>query len=66
MLARHVKTRTLAVAAVAAMLLVGAAAQAADYTAKLAYVAQPSNPFHTAMEYFAEKVAEKTGGALPG
>ena len=36
----------------------------ATYTAKLAYVAQPSNPFHAAMESLAKKVSEKTNGAL--
>jgi tripartite ATP-independent transporter DctP family solute receptor len=39
-------------------------AQAADFTAKLAYVAQPSNPFHKGMEYFAQKVTEKTKGRV--
>ena len=39
-------------------------ANAADFTAKLAYVAQPTNPFHKGMEYFAQKVTEKTGGKV--
>lgn len=39
-------------------------ASAAEFTAKLAYVAQPTNPFHKGMEYFAEKVKEKTGGKV--
>lgn len=33
---------------------------AAEYTIKLAYVAQPTNPFHKGMEYFAQKVDEKS------
>jgi len=37
---------------------------AATYTAKLAYVAQPTNPYHAAMEFFAKKVSEKSGGAI--
>ena len=37
---------------------------AAEFTAKLAYVAQPSNPFHKGMEIFAQRVAEKTGGKV--
>lgn len=37
---------------------------AADFTAKLAYVAQPTNPFHNGMEYFARKVTEKTNGRV--
>jgi tripartite ATP-independent transporter DctP family solute receptor len=39
-------------------------ASSATYTAKLAYVAQPSNPFHAGMEYLAKKVSEKTKGSL--
>jgi TRAP-type transport system periplasmic protein len=42
----------------------GMSANAADFTAKLAYVAQPTNPFHKGMEFFAQKVAEKTGGKV--
>lgn len=45
-------------------LLIAPAAEAAEYTAKLAYVAQPSNPFHAGMEYFAKKVAEHSKGAI--
>lgn len=37
---------------------------AATYTVKLAHVAQPTNPFQKAMEYFAEKVTEKSKGAM--
>jgi len=37
---------------------------AAEFTAKLAYVAQPTNPFHKGMELFADKVKEKTGGRV--
>lgn len=37
---------------------------AAEFTAKLAYVAQPTNPFHKGMEFFADKVKEKTGGRV--
>ncbi len=37
---------------------------AAEYTIKLAYVAQPTNPFHKGMEYFAQKVAEKSKGRI--
>ena len=37
---------------------------AADYTIKLAYVAQPTNPFHKGMEYFAQKVAEKSNNRI--
>jgi tripartite ATP-independent transporter DctP family solute receptor len=37
---------------------------AAGTTIKLAYVAQPANPYHKAMEVFAQKVQEKSGGAL--
>ncbi len=44
--------------------LFAAPAIAATYTAKLAYVAQPTNPYHAAMEYFAKKVAEKSRGAI--
>jgi len=33
-------------------------------TIKLAYVAQPTNPYHPAMEFFAKKVQEKSKGAL--
>lgn len=40
------------------------ALSAAEFTAKLAYVAQPTNPFHKGMEVFAQKVAEKTGGRV--
>ncbi len=36
----------------------------AKYTVKLAYVAQPMNPFHPAMEHFAKKVEEKSKGAI--
>src|SRR4051812_18219473 len=39
-------------------------ASAADYTIKLAYVAQPTNPFHKGMEYFAQKVAEKSNNRI--
>src|SRR5437762_2490276 len=35
-------------------------AVAAEYIIKLAYVAQPTNPFHKGMEYFAQKVDEKS------
>ena len=44
--------------------LLGAAgpAAAAEYTVKLAYVAQPTNPFHAGMEYLAKRVAEKSSG----
>jgi len=39
-------------------------AGAAEYTVKLAYVAQPSNPFHAGMEYLAKQVAERSKGAI--
>jgi tripartite ATP-independent transporter DctP family solute receptor len=39
-------------------------AVSAEFTAKLAYVAQPTNPFHKGMEHFAQKVKEKTGGRV--
>src|SRR5262245_45747538 len=48
----------------AAMVAWGMSANAADFTAKLAYVAQPTNPFHKGMEFFAQKVADKTGGKV--
>lgn len=50
----------IAVATFTSTLSVGAA----DFTAKLAYVAQPTNPFHKGMEFFAQKVAEKTNGRV--
>lgn len=53
----------LLVATVIALGLVAAPAFAAT-TIKLAYVAQPSNPYHPAMEYFAKKVQDKSKGAL--
>ncbi len=37
---------------------------AATYTGKLAYVAQPANPYHVAMEYLGKKIAEKSKGAI--
>jgi len=48
------------------VVLLGAPQQvlAAEYTVKLAYVAQPINPFHKAMEFFAQKVAEKSSGRM--
>ncbi len=51
-------------AAIARLTLSAGPTHGAGYTAKLAYVAQPSNPFHRGMEYFAEKVAEKSKGAV--
>jgi TRAP-type transport system periplasmic protein len=61
----NVFRKSLAVAGgIAAIALLAMPAIAADFTAKLAYVAQPTNPFHKGMEYFAEKVTEKTGGKV--
>jgi len=48
--------------AIAALLPVGQAG--AGTTLKLAYVAQPTNPYHKAMEVFAQKVREQSNGAL--
>jgi len=50
--------------AAAALALAAGPAPAADYTIKLAYVAQPSNPFHAGMEYLAKRVGEKSKGAI--
>ena len=49
-----------AVAGLLAALIPAGLGYAADYTMKLAYVAQPTNPYHKAMELFAQKVAEKS------
>lgn len=49
---------------VAAAFALATPTKAADFTAKLAYVAQPTNPFHKGMEYFAQKVTEKTNGRV--
>jgi len=51
-------------ASLVTLALVTPPAFAATYTAKLAYVAQPTNPYHAAMEFFAKKVAEKSSGAI--
>lgn len=51
-------------ASLVTLTLFAAPAIAATYTAKLAYVAQPTNPYHAAMEYFAKKVAEKSRGVI--
>lgn len=53
-----------AFAGLALILVLQTSASAAKYTAKLAYVAQQTNPFHAGMEVFAKKVAEKTNGEL--
>src|SRR5215213_9230221 len=47
-----------------ASLAVATSTRSAEFTAKLAYVAQPTNPFHRGMEIFAQKAAEKTNGKL--
>jgi len=60
---RETRIPLMCVAAFAALVLVAASASATT-TIKLAYVAQPSNPYHPAMEYFAKKVQEKSKGAL--
>jgi tripartite ATP-independent transporter DctP family solute receptor len=39
-------------------------AMSADFTIKLAYVAQATNPLHKGMEYFAQKVQEKSNGRI--
>lgn len=52
-----------ALAGTLATLIAGAAA-AAEFEPKLAYVAQTTNPFHTAMEFFRDKVREKTDGRM--
>lgn len=58
-------TRIVAMLALLCLFALGAwPAYAATYTAKLAYVAQPANPYHTAMEYLARRVAEKSRGAI--
>ena len=51
-------------ATVLLILGIGAGPVSAQITIKLAYVAQPSNPYHPAMEYFAEKVQENSKGGL--
>jgi TRAP-type transport system periplasmic protein len=58
--------KTLVRLAALSLLLISqpSALHAADFTAKLAYVAQPTNPFHKGMELFAQKVAEKTKGRV--
>ena len=53
------RSRFAIIGLICAALLSGPAV-AAEYTIKLAYVAQPTNPFHKGMEYFAQKVAEKS------
>jgi tripartite ATP-independent transporter DctP family solute receptor len=55
---------TLTSLALAALALAATPALAADYTVKLAYVAQPSNPFHAGMEQLAKRVAERSKGAI--
>jgi tripartite ATP-independent transporter DctP family solute receptor len=60
---RETKIPLMCVTAFTALVLVAVSASAAT-TIKLAYVAQPSNPYHPAMEQFAKKVQEKSKGAL--
>ena len=60
--ARH--ATVLAVVAGALATFAAGAAAGAEYEPKLAYVAQTTNPFHTAMEFFRDKVLEKTDGAM--
>ena len=63
MITRLLKTGLTAVSAMALMMVIGSA-EAAQYEPKLAYVAQTTNPFHPAMEFFRDKVLEKTNGAM--
>jgi tripartite ATP-independent transporter DctP family solute receptor len=59
-----IKRRSVLAALVAGSILQMPTVGAAEFTAKLAYVAQTSNPFHKGMEIFAQKVAEKTSGKV--
>lgn len=54
----------LAVASFSLALAVTATGQAADFTFKLATVAQPSNPLAEGLNSFAKQVAEKSGGRI--
>ena len=58
------RTSLATIGTIVAITAYGLPANAADFTAKLAYVAQPTNPFHKGMEFFAQKVMEKTGGKV--
>lgn len=50
--------------AAALMALTPFAAQAADYTFRLAHVTSDKEPVHQALEHFVEKVSERTEGAV--
>lgn len=56
--------RLIAAATAAALTLAPLAAQAADYTFRLAHVTSDKEPIQDAMERFAAAVAERTGGAV--
>jgi len=58
------RAAALAVVAGAVATLGAVAPFAAEFEPKLAYVAQTTNPFHTAMEFFRDRVREKTGGQM--
>ena len=60
--ARH--ATVLAVVAGALATFAAGAAAGAEFEPKLAYVAQTTNPFHTAMEFFRNQVREETGGRM--
>ena len=57
------KTRLLAIAVAFACMLTSAV-QAADHTFKFGHAASSTHLFHTGLEMFAKKVADKTGGAV--
>ena len=56
-------TRLLAIAVAFACMLTSAV-QAADHTFKFGHAASSTHLFHTGLEMFAKKVADKTGGAV--
>lgn len=64
MATRLTRRLLLAAAAMALAPLAEAQAQSPQFTARLAYVAQPTNPFHAGMEKFAAAVTQKSGGRV--